>query len=552
MGKKSVKIIIYIFLPVFVCICAVLAVMQETRQRKSADECIQTLNEGWYYLDGGEKVSVTLPADIEYRGEGDLTLYHDGISEYASMFFATKGAKYKTEIYIGEKQIYKYEDQGMERNDTVLHNMICAAQLPDTIDGPLAMVFQHTDDGVYEIQQVTVGRWQEQMIHLFAKNVYSLFMDMLLFVLGLLALGFSVVTKKINIDGKKLYYIAGFLLVCSMWGLTDSPFIQFLTGYNRSLIYANFYFFMLIVTPMVRYIKSIGNMGKYRFFSGLICFEYLNIIVQSLLVWSKRLTFFEMLPVTHVIYVFGIIITIILLVREYKKSKDKDLMVCMRAFMAESIIGAVTIILYAFQFPFYQNLFQIGILLFVLILLYSLGIELLESMKYHTEADIYRKLAEEDKLTGLKNRRAFDIMLQSMEHNRETYEDALMIFADLNGLKEVNDNFGHSEGDHQILAAAECIGKAYAGIGYCYRIGGDEFCVVIVNPAGSKKEYERRLKEEVERYNAENERMYSLSIAYGISSLRDESGMEKTISQWKDEADKNMYLNKKSSKAGRR
>ena len=94
--------------------------------------------------------------------------------------------------------------------------------------------------------------------------------------------------------------------------------------------------------------------------------------MQSVLVYTEKFTFFELLPITHIFYVVGIITIIILLLKEKRKSKNRDLIVCLKAFAAEGITGAVTIILYAMEFSLYQNLFQIGILLFVLILLYPI------------------------------------------------------------------------------------------------------------------------------------------------------------------------------------
>lgn len=85
------------------------------------------------------------------------------------------------------------------------------------------------------------------------------------------------------------------------------------------------------------------------------------------------------------------------------------------------------------------------------------------------------KIAYIDSLTGLENRAAFTRELEQYGDNA----DAACVVADVNNLKLCNDRYGHLEGDKIISDAAECIFNAFGKLGKCYRIGGDEFCVLI-------------------------------------------------------------------------
>lgn len=78
-----------------------------------------------------------------------------------------------------------------------------------------------------------------------------------------------------------------------------------------------------------------------------------------------------------------------------------------------------------------------------------------------------------DSLTGLKNRRAHDAFVAEFEKEEKPF--VCVISIDLNGLKSVNDELGHAAGDELISGAAECLKKAFNGIGNIYRMGGDEF-----------------------------------------------------------------------------
>lgn len=81
-----------------------------------------------------------------------------------------------------------------------------------------------------------------------------------------------------------------------------------------------------------------------------------------------------------------------------------------------------------------------------------------------------------DGLTGLLNQNSF--LNRSEEMN---YTNGMLIVFDVDDLKHVNDVFGHVKGDLCLSIIADCIKKAYAKYGYCYRVGGDEFFVLLKN-----------------------------------------------------------------------
>ena len=93
--------------------------------------------------------------------------------------------------------------------------------------------------------------------------------------------------------------------------------------------------------------------------------------------------------------------------------------------------------------------------------------------KYEKEKYIYT--SNTDELTKCLNRRAYDSDMENLDLNTEW----VYISLDLNGLKKANDTLGHSAGDELICAAANCMKFAFASYGKIYRIGGDEFVVLI-------------------------------------------------------------------------
>ncbi len=95
-------------------------------------------------------------------------------------------------------------------------------------------------------------------------------------------------------------------------------------------------------------------------------------------------------------------------------------------------------------------------------------------------AEVARRLARVDALTGLGNRRAFDEAL-TVEMTRAAREDiALSVgLVDIDGLKNVNDRFGHLEGDRCLVDVARAMERSLRTTDRCFRWGGDEFVVVL-------------------------------------------------------------------------
>lgn len=151
-------------------------------------------------------------------------------------------------------------------------------------------------------------------------------------------------------------------------------------------------------------------------------------------------------------------------------------------------------------------------------------------------------VATTDSLTGLENRLAFDALLDTINQDDSKEDSWTMFLMDVNGLKYANDTFGHQAGDELIIAAAKAIKNTYGTNGNCFRIGGDEFAVITRAPLDSHYPLYSILQKNIGEYN--KKALYHLSIAVGASRLRSDSGVRKSISDWKMEADLNMYRDK--------
>ena len=112
-----------------------------------------------------------------------------------------------------------------------------------------------------------------------------------------------------------------------------------------------------------------------------------------------------------------------------------------------------------------------------------------------TEEELSR-LALRDDLTGLANRRAFVTVGEQLLRVAERAGDTvLVVYADLDGMKAVNDRHGHAAGDEALGRAARLLQETFREADLVARIGGDEFCVLLAGHAAEAKASIDRLRE---------------------------------------------------------
>lgn len=157
-------------------------------------------------------------------------------------------------------------------------------------------------------------------------------------------------------------------------------------------------------------------------------------------------------------------------------------------------------------------------------------------------------LSETDILTGLYNRIGFQKYIEEYkEESRQTGRSLYISFIDIDGLKIVNDTFGHQVGDELIHSVAECIRDAMKPKEMAMRFGGDEFVVMgLENVAYSRhKQFESDMQENLERKNT-GDMEYRVAASIGSYIIEDVDSSD--IQSIMDKADAEMYRRKKERK----
>lgn len=162
-----------------------------------------------------------------------------------------------------------------------------------------------------------------------------------------------------------------------------------------------------------------------------------------------------------------------------------------------------------------------------------------------------RELSLVDDLTGLRNRRGFYVLAEPQLHlARRLGRSAVLYFADLDGLKRINDELGHAEGDRALADVTAILRDTFRETDVIARLGGDEFVVLALESTGGEVDTSLvRLDEHIDQYNQKTGRPYRLAVSVGVVHCPPESN--ESLSELVRRADADMYRVKQQHHAKR-
>lgn len=145
----------------------------------------------------------------------------------------------------------------------------------------------------------------------------------------------------------------------------------------------------------------------------------------------------------------------------------------------------------------------------------------------------YKIMLQVDAVTRLLNRRCYDVNITDMGSR------AVILFFDIDKFKQINDTYGHSVGDICLRNVAQELWNVYGKHGLCYRIGGDEFCVILHDGVEKAEELNRDFASAIESVRKKDPRMPGVSTGYAYYDAA-VSHVQNVI----EEADAMLYRNK--------
>ncbi|MCI0417080.1 GGDEF domain-containing response regulator [bacterium] len=156
-----------------------------------------------------------------------------------------------------------------------------------------------------------------------------------------------------------------------------------------------------------------------------------------------------------------------------------------------------------------------------------------------------------DELTGLHNRRGFEILgKKQLEIAGRSQKGIALIFADLDGLKKINDTLGHRCGDLALMDTADVLKRTFRNADILARIGGDEFACLAVEMVPDRLQMIlSRLEQHLSRQRARTQRPFELSLSIGVACYDAENPCD--IDALIERADAEMYKNKKEKRSSK-
>lgn len=544
--RKKAKAILQIMIIVTIA-AAVLIVLNRWINSELENTAVyfgetQDFSQGWYYEKDGEHLPVP---SLPNKNNSEETVYYHTLADShgKKQILSFQNMQQQISVWVDDTCIYEYGSASPLKGK-LLSSIQCFVPL-EAQDGTHTLSIRISNP-LYKrtlLPRLRIGSEGAVLMEFLQKS-----WGILLF--GVLMVGFSLVliagsailyVAKI-IPGENLFLSAGFfVLLSSLWVLTDSPVMQFFTGRSEGVLTASFFCFMIFPVPMLSFVEGICE-KKYP---GLFVYRALflmNCIVQTLMNILCELEFSYMLPVTHLLMVAGIIYMIVCLVKEYKKYQSfyaGGILVALFVFMGTAALSFVSF--YGNQKD-YSVIMRLGMLAYALVLICISVKKMMVSAEAQTKINVYKSLAYVDTMTRCGNRAAFDRAVNVLKKGEGLESWIGMAMIDLNGLKQINDSCGHGIGDKIIAGAGACIREAFEGLGEVYRVGGDEFLVILRGKKLEEQEYRRRLAESLAAYNESNKPV--LDLACGLSFAAPD---KKDVDALYAEADRRMYLEKEKS-----
>lgn len=416
-------------------------------------------------------------------------------------------------------------------------------------------------DGRGKLDNIIMGDRASLILSIIGNNIVNIILCFMMSVLGIVFLCYSVVMKVYNknlkVQKRKendfgMGYLAVFAILASIWCMIETDVLQLFLPDLRQISVVGDMIFLFGGIPLIMYLDNcygVLNHAAVR----LICVADIIFVSLAVVLHLTGIMDFHESSVGAVVY-YGIIVLIIflcLMTKTNKYIKDREFKIyyiIQQIAMICLIIGIVTDALRYFVFNVTDKamVVRIGLVFFFLFLGIGNIYRAIKLVGYGMKAELISNLAYTDGLTEVGNRTAYQEKLDEIETE---FSDKLgIIIFDVNNLKAVNDNYGHAAGDDIICTSAELIFETFGKYGDVFRIGGDEFAVLI--PSENPQEiYDKLLPVFQERMNQRNRRegdRIPIVVAHGFACAQEIKN--DSIHEAIQEADRHMYEDKKNLK----
>lgn len=563
--KNAAYHIIYGVMLIFtVCIAAYLASGFEHPSISDREFSYETaFDTGWHTADGTEEINIAKLQKLEsVVPNEEFSIYNtlpEDMSGNSSLFFRSKNIFFS--VYVDGELVYK-----PEVNESIFYNKSMGTHWSCTdlsredagkeIEIRVRTVYKSARSG---IDNIYIGSSAGTALNVIKERLTAFITCVLILFVGLLLI---IADIPINMQSRKnheLLYLGLFAISVAVWCLAETNLIQLYFDDSRTMQLVSCGSLMLISIPLILYLNAAVGF-KNKILMPLLCSMSASGFV---ICWALHLLgiadIHETLIISHIMIAISSVLLVYTVVRSTFRTgantgHTKNIYRILRGIGLSSIAFAAIIDMiryYASANSDSAMFVRIGILIFILCYGSSSLENTINAVRLGIKTEFVSRLAYHDGLTGIGNRTAFEEHLVELEKIKDSVPAVGIVMFDVNDLKYVNDNLGHHCGDSMLIKSAEIIQSAFEGLECeCFRIGGDEFAVLISGD-NVEERYNTGIEaftENVKAHNALPDKEFRISIAYGFCEYDKTCGLKKLMDVYQ-RADMSMYENKKEMKA---
>lgn len=546
-GKKWKKIEAFCIMLIVTLLLIFVRILYQPGTESERGE-LYTFSNGWYQLKDGKKTELKLPCFVTADKDGQIILYNDMLSEAdKGKILSIRGIQDQLEVCIGDRLLYQYKDNRFEKNRQMKGKIWADISLPEKIGQEvLSISYETKKNARLYVYAPMIGEFCFLFRQHLLESIFSILMILGMTGLGIVSVIVFFYTRYRQIVEKRFLNVALFLLLCSLWCILDSGIYQMYGSQSAAGTLVSFYAFMTMSVPMLLFIQNTVSESVRWIPQIWIFLLYANAVLQGILHLLFKIPFIHMLFITHLLLFTGVVSMILLLWKEYRKTQEKEVNLCLKAFGVLGISGVIALVLYwVLSIYWYESIFQFGILLYIAVLFWGLLCKVSNNIQFCLEQEVYRRMSLEDRMTDMKNRKSFEMYLEEIQEGAILLENVLLLFVKIAELKKINDMSGRQMGDETVIRTARSIQSAERSVleqqAVSFRVDGGEFAIIVKNPQKTPEEWEHFIKEEMKEECGNRQ---PVRLKFGYSYLRKKNGSLLSFSDWKQQADDMLCSNK--------
>ncbi len=418
------------------------------------------------------------------------------------------------------------------------------------MDKELTISFQpaiHSDYGVL-IPYIILGSYSDLALYTCTQDLDILLISAFLVVFSVETFILQIILMFYKKSHARFFLVSLFALVLGIYVAIRIPAIYFLVHNGVFIYILDYILFLILPLSIALFMVSVVKKNdKYKTINKIIevllALFILNVIIQIILTFFGYMEFMEVQKISQFSVVSVALISVIIPFTIENFEFKKILSIAMAVLMVLLIV-LLGVYLTTYRIRYMTILGLVGGLFIVFQSIVVMKIYAKAyNMSYNTKLN--KNLAFTDNLTRILNRNAFENDIKNLDKNGQ---NMMLMVIDINNLKQINDTFGHNQGDFIIKSVAQMLininSKFYKLIPY--RIGGDEFVIIGIDVDLSYvQKAERYLNNQVDSVRKQvTDITLSFGMAYDITSLDEHFNIDEFMMR----VDKKMYEDKRLKK----